>query len=163
MEAALVAARLVLAGTFVLAAFGKLADRRRGADAVAAFGVPERLSAPAAALLPFAELAVAAALVEPVLARWGAVGAIVLLGAFTAAMAVTLVRGQPPNCNCFGTFGSGRVGWEAIARNLAFAAVAVFVLLADGRQAGTRGAGIVMAAAVAAAGLALRARRPVSP
>lgn len=163
MEAALVAARLVLAATFVLAAFGKLVDRRRGADAMAAFRVPERLALPAAAVLPFAELAVAAALVEPTVARWGAVGAIVLLGTFIAAMAVTLVRGQPPDCNCFGTFGSGRVGWEAITRNVAFAAVAAFVLVADGRQAGTRGFGLVMAAAVAAAGLALRGRRAVSP
>ena len=163
MEAALVAARLALAATFVLAAFGKLVDRRRGAETVAAFGVPEAVAGPAAATLPFAELAVAAALVEPALARWGAAGAIVLLGAFTAAMRVTLVRGQPPDCNCFGAFGSGRVGWEAIARNLAFVAVAVFVLVADGRQAGPRGAGLLLAAAVAAAGFALRGRRAVSP
>ncbi len=54
-EAALLA-RLVLAGVFALAAAAKLADRARSEEAVANFGIPERLVPTVAFLLPLAEI-----------------------------------------------------------------------------------------------------------
>src|SRR5262249_33556423 len=51
--------RLALAGVFAVAGAAKLADRAGTRDAVAAFGVPERLASPAGLLLPLAELATA--------------------------------------------------------------------------------------------------------
>ena len=55
--------RFLLAGVFAPAAVAKLADRARSEEAVADFGIPDRLVPTVAFLLPVAELAVAGLLV----------------------------------------------------------------------------------------------------
>ncbi len=129
-------ARLVLAGIFVVSAVAKLRDRSGSLDAVRAFGVPGALATPVAAGLPVAELACAALLVLPdPAATTGALASLALLLAFTAAIVANLLRGLRPACHCFGSIGDeGEIGWGTVARNAAFAVLAVVALAGWGDQ-----------------------------
>jgi uncharacterized membrane protein YphA (DoxX/SURF4 family)/thiol-disulfide isomerase/thioredoxin len=158
-------ARLLLAVVFAVAAVGKLRDREGSRQALADFGapaVPVRL----AILLPLAELAVAAALIPTGSARWGAIGALVLLAVFPVAIAVNLGRGNTPDCNCFGSIGSAPVGPATLARNVVLLAPAVYLVARSDSGPSTVGwlgemgggelaAFIAAALAIALAGVAL--------
>lgn len=117
MDLVLLLARLVLATVFLIAGIAKLADLAGSRKAAAGFGVPSRFASAAAILLPIAEIAIAAALVPVAAARWGALAALALLGAFIAAIGVNLARGRTPDCHCFGQLRSAPAGWPTIARN----------------------------------------------
>lgn len=121
-------ARLVLAGVLLVAAWAKLADLRETRRAMVAFGVPARLAGPAAILVPAAEAGVAVALIVPAWARWGAVAALALLGAFTAGIALNLANGRTPDCHCFGRLDSGPVDGWAVLRNAVLALLAGLVV-----------------------------------
>jgi Methylamine utilisation protein MauE len=136
MPTALLAARIALAAVFALAAVTKLADLRGSRDAVAGFGVPERLAGPLGLLLPLGELAVAVALLPAESTRIGALGATLLLTVFVVAIGLSLARGTAPDCHCFGQIHSEPVGWRSLARNGVLAAIAIFVVVAGWRQGG---------------------------
>ncbi|MDQ1427393.1 MAG: hypothetical protein QOK39_869 [Acidimicrobiaceae bacterium] len=85
---------------------------------------------PVAAVLPVGELAVAAALARRASAVGGAVGALVLLGAFMAAIAISLSQGRQPDCRCFGQVHSAPVTAKTLVRNAAVAALAAVVVVA---------------------------------
>ena len=123
------AARLALAAVFVLAAVAKLADRARSEEAVANFGIPDRLAPTVAFLLPLAELAVAPLLVPASTAGFGAVGASALLGLFTLVVALNLKAGKTPDCHCFGQLGTKRIGPGTLVRNGLLGGLAVVVLV----------------------------------
>ena len=90
-------ARLVLvAASFAVAGAAKLADLPGSRRAVAAFGVPAGLAGVVGVALPLAELAVAVLLLPEATAWWGALGALVLLLLFCAAIGVSLARGRRP-------------------------------------------------------------------
>jgi uncharacterized membrane protein YphA (DoxX/SURF4 family)/peroxiredoxin len=122
-------ARLVLAGVFALAGLGKLADRRGAERALTEFGLPEAVGTPLARALPVAELAVAAALVSGGESRLGAAGALVLLAAFSVAVAANLARGRTPDCHCFGQMHSRPIGAGTLARNAVLGGLSALVLL----------------------------------
>jgi peroxiredoxin len=128
VDTALLIARLVLAGVFVIAAVAKLLDRAGSREALAGFGLPLRLTTPLGWALPIAELIVAAALVPPVSAWWGGLGGLGLLVLFTAAIVRSLVRGERPDCRCFGQFHAVPIGWPTLLRNGLLALLAAFVL-----------------------------------
>jgi uncharacterized membrane protein YphA (DoxX/SURF4 family) len=130
MNAALVAARLLLASVFVLAAAAKIADREGSGRAVREFRVPERLALPAASLIPFAELGIAVAFLIGPMARWAAISAMVLLAVFSAAIAIALARGERIDCHCFGELSNAPVSRVSLLRNGALAGLAAFVALA---------------------------------
>lgn len=117
MDAALLVARLVLAGVFLISGFAKLADRGGARQAVLGFGVPQALAGSVAVTLPFAELVVAGALLVRGTARWGGLGALVLLTTFLVAIAANLARGRQPDCHCFGQLHSTPVGATTLIRN----------------------------------------------
>jgi uncharacterized membrane protein YphA (DoxX/SURF4 family) len=75
MGAALLVCRLFLASVFVIAGVAKLADLSGSRRAVAAFGVPERVSTLVGSLLPVAEVTVGVALIPSFSARFGALAA----------------------------------------------------------------------------------------
>ncbi|MGH8972695.1 MAG: MauE/DoxX family redox-associated membrane protein [Acidimicrobiia bacterium] len=126
-------ARLVLAGVFALAGLGKLADRRGAQQALEDFGVPGALSGTLVRVLPVVELTVAAALVARGTSRVGAAGALLLLAAFSLAVAVNLARGRTPDCHCFGQMHARPIGFGTLFRNAALTALgAVVVLGPDG-------------------------------
>jgi peroxiredoxin len=125
---ALLLTRLGLAILFLVATLGKMLDRAGGVRAMTDFGVPRVLAAPAAIVLPLAELAVAVALLLSQTAWWGSLGAAFLLMLFVAGIAINLARGRAPECHCFGQFHSKPAGWQTLARNLMLAAAAGFVI-----------------------------------
>lgn len=123
-------AQWALAVVLAISGVAKLLDRQGTADALADFGVPARL-ARVAPLLPVAELGLAGALLVPVTARWGAVGALVLLAVFSLAIAANLLRGRRPDCNCFGRLGGGPIGARTLVRNGVLMGVALLGAIPD--------------------------------
>ena len=128
LDAAILAARLLLAAVFVVAAVTKLSDREGTRQAVVAFGATDALAAPLALALPVAELVVAGLLLPSATAAAGAIGALGLLVLFSAAIAFNLARGRAPDCHCFGQLHSEPAGARTLIRNAALAVVAAFVV-----------------------------------
>jgi thiol-disulfide isomerase/thioredoxin len=124
LDAAILAARLLLAAVFVVAAVTKLTDRQGTRQAIVAFGASEALAGPLALALPVAELVVAGLLLPSETAFAGAIGALALLLLFSAAIAFNLARGRAPDCHCFGQLHSEPAGPRTLARNAALAVVA---------------------------------------
>jgi hypothetical protein len=120
--------QLILSVVFVVAAVAKLADHSGTRAALEAFGV-RRLAAPAATLLPVVELAVAVALLPAATARWGALGALVLIGIFSLVVFRALRSGSTPDCNCFGGLAQTEVGRGTLVRNGLLGSAAAFVVL----------------------------------
>ena len=123
------AARLVLAAVFVTAGVAKSADPAGTRQAALGFGVPEALVPYLARLLPLAELVVAGLLLPGATAVAGTAGALVLLAAFSVAIAVSLVSGRAPLCHCFGQLHSAPTSWKTLARNGVLAALAIVAVL----------------------------------
>lgn len=121
------AGRIILAVVFVVAAAGKLVNRKRTSQTLGEFGVPARLVTSLAWALPLAELAIAAALLPAATAAWAALAAVLLLAAFTGAVLRVLARGEAVDCNCFGTLGPSRITRWTAARNLVLLAIAAGV------------------------------------
>jgi uncharacterized membrane protein YphA (DoxX/SURF4 family)/peroxiredoxin len=143
VQGVLLAARLVLAAVFVVAAVAKLVDLPGSRRSLEQFGVPVRLGPAVAVVLPLMELAVAVALV-PVGSAWiAALAATALLLALTAGVAAALARGVEAECHCFGRVSSRPVGPATLARNLALVGVALFVVVAGAADAGTSATGWV--------------------
>jgi methylamine dehydrogenase accessory protein MauD len=128
MDVALLCARSLLALVFAVAGVAKLIDLSGSRRAIVDFGVPAALAAPLGILLPLAELAVAVALVPTTTAWWGATGALALLSLITLAIGANLALGRRPDCHCFGRLYSAPAGWSTLARNVALAAPAAFVV-----------------------------------
>ena len=74
-----------------------------------------------------AELATAVALVPQPSAQWGGLAALVLLLGFIAGITNALLRGEAPDCHCFGQLQSEPAGRGTLARNVVLAAMAAFV------------------------------------
>ncbi len=126
---AAVAARLVLAAVFAVAGATKLADRAGTGKAVLEFGAPERLAGGLALGIPLVELAISGLLLAAPTAAYGAVGALVLLAIFSAAIGWNLARGRTPDCHCFGQLHSAPAGWRTLARNGVLAGIAAIALV----------------------------------
>lgn len=117
MSVFLLLARVLLFAVFAVAGLAKLADPAGSRKSLAGFGVSKALAKPLALLLPLAELVCAVALIPLASAWYGAIGVLVLLVGFIAAIAVSLVRGRRPDCHCFGQLHSAPVGWQTLVRN----------------------------------------------
>lgn len=112
--------RLLVAGVFLAAAFGKIADPAAFRDAIGTFHLlPARAGDVLALWLPWLELCAALALFIPKHRP----AAVWLLGAMTAAFLVALAlaaaRGLDIRCGCFGaaTTVSGRGYFEYFVRD----------------------------------------------
>jgi methylamine dehydrogenase accessory protein MauD len=136
MNLVLLLARLLLAVVFVVAGLTKLVDLAGSRKALRDFGVPAMFVTPFAVLLPLTELAVAVALILNASAWWGAIGALVLLLLFIAAISYNLSRGRTPDCHCFGQLHSAPAGWPTLIRNLVLAAFAGFIVVFGRTNAG---------------------------
>lgn len=123
--------RLLLAVVFLVAGVAKLANRKESGHALRDFGLPLRIAQPLSTLLPPLEISVAVSLLFARSAWYGACGALVLLGIFTAGIAGNLVRGRRPPCNCFGQLHSVPISWRTFLRNSVLAACAIW-LIANG-------------------------------
>lgn len=145
MDAALLCARLVLAGVFVTAGIAKLLDRTGGRGTLIDFGLPRQFGTTVSWALPIAELLVATALIPQASAWWGALAALGLLTAFTAVIARSLARGERPDCRCFGQLHAAPVGWSTLLRNGILGVFAAFVLLAGMSDPGPSAVGWIAA------------------
>ncbi len=130
MAFALLGVRLLLAIVFGAAALGKIRDRDGFAKALTGFGFTGLPAAVAATLVPALELATAGLLLPAAAAGWGAIASIALLVGFTVIAAASLLRGNAPDCACFGAIGTEPVGSMTVARNTVLMALSAFVLLA---------------------------------
>src|SRR5207248_8357362 len=133
MPLLLLCVRLLLALVFLVAGLAKLADVAGSQQALRDFGVPAKLATPLGVLLPVAELVVAVALLLPISAWWGGLGALLLLMLFVAGIGYNLARGRQPDCHCFGQLHSSPAGWPTLIRNVVLAALAS-VIVALGRS-----------------------------
>lgn len=121
-------ARLLLALVFAAAAVGKLADQSGTRASLRDFRVPAKTLWTLALALPLTELAVAAALAAQPTARLGAAATLALLSLFASGIVLAMVRGETPDCHCFGQLHSQPAGRRTLARNASLAVPAVFVL-----------------------------------
>ena len=127
MDAFLIVLRLSLAIIFAAAALAKLAKRTESIGTLEEFGVPARHAGWLAQGLPPIELGVASLLIPLTTARAGAFMALSLLAAFSAAIAVNLLRGRRPKCNCFGDIDAKPIGPGNLVRNALMACCAALV------------------------------------
>lgn len=118
-------ARCVLTVVFLVAGITKLIDQRGARKNLMDFGVPPVVAGPGGLLLPVAELVVAVALATWGSARWGAIGATVLLIVFTGAALYNLAKGRRPDCRCFGQVRPKPIGLSTIIRNLVLMIIAI--------------------------------------
>lgn len=116
--------RVALAAVFVVAGIAKLFDLPGSRKAVEGFGVAPGPARLIGTLLPIAEIVVAAALIPPSIAQWGALAALLLLLAFMGGIANAMRQGKAPDCNCFGQIHSAPAGRGTLARNAGLAVVA---------------------------------------
>lgn len=124
MEVLILLLKAILAGVFLIAGIGKLLDRQGSEKALADFEVPAGMVKPAAAILPWFEIAIAAALLLPSTSLLASVAAAVLLSGFTAGMLVQMAKGNAPDCHCFGQIHSEPVSGRSVARNIGLAVLA---------------------------------------
>jgi peroxiredoxin/uncharacterized membrane protein YphA (DoxX/SURF4 family) len=117
-----------LAAVFMVSGVAKLVDRAGTRRSLVDFGAPAVVVPAVASLLPIAELVSAVALLVDRTAWWGALGVVVLLVVFTAAIAISLLRGRTPDCHCFGQLRSAPIGANTLVRNAVLTAMAVLVL-----------------------------------
>ena len=120
--------RIALSAVFGTAGVTKLLDQDGTRAAVRNFGAPASLVAALSIVLPVAELAIAVGLLFVNTTPISALGALLLLLLFVAAIAVNLARGNTHDCHCFGQLYSRPLGWPTLVRNLIFALMACFVL-----------------------------------
>jgi peroxiredoxin/uncharacterized membrane protein YphA (DoxX/SURF4 family) len=129
MDSLLFLIRLALAGVLGVAGIAKLADLPGGRQAMRDFGLPARLAAPLALLLPLAEIGAALLLLPATTAWWGALGAATLLTLFVGGIAFNLAQGRTPNCHCFGQLHSQPIGWPTLLRNSILLLMAALILV----------------------------------
>lgn len=134
MDDLLLLCRLMLAGTFAVAGVAKIRAPKAFAEGMQGFGVPSSLQRMLATTLPWAELGVAALLLTGSMAWPAAVAALLLLILFTGLIALRLMQGLRPACNCFGQVSAAPIGGWTLVRNLALSACALLIVLA-GRSA----------------------------
>lgn len=129
MEIILWIARVILAIVFGVAGIAKLMDREGARRALTGFGLSQVLAAPFAWVLPLVEILVAVALLPLATAWFGGVGALLLLTSFLLGISVNLIKGNAPNCHCFGQLHSEPVSWSVFARNLLLALIAALIVV----------------------------------
>lgn len=124
-ELAADAARVIVGGLFVLAAFTKLRDGFGWIRQASDMGVGHRL----ATIVPWVEVLVGSALAIGLFLPWTALAAGVLLVAFTAIIALRIADGSRPPCACFGARSQRPLGARDVVRNVALLALVVVAAL----------------------------------
>jgi peroxiredoxin len=165
MPTSLLIIRLLLASVFTLAAVGKLLDVRGTRSGLLEFGVPETLAPAGAVMLPAAEIVTAALLLVTPSGRAGAFLSSALLACFAIAVGGARLRGESPDCHCFGAVHSAPAGVSTLLRIGVLGALAALVVIrGPGRDLGDvlGGMGGPVIAAVLAAGAVIVAQAALS-
>lgn len=126
----LVLARLALGITWITAGVAKLTAGDGRDDGVAKFGLlSDRVARPVGRGLPFVELVLGSLLVAGLWVVPAAATSAILLAAFSAVIALNLIRGREIECHCFGQLGRGPISGWSVARNLVLLAFAAAQLV----------------------------------
>ena len=125
--------RLVLGAIFLYAGIEKACDTLGFAHAIENYQIlPENLSLLLAATLPWIEIIVAISLILGIYARMGSLVATLLLGIFSCALVISLIRGLDITCGCFGNSpASLKINWSCLFRDLAFLAMGLHIFFFD--------------------------------
>jgi thiol-disulfide isomerase/thioredoxin len=126
--------QIALGMIFLISGLGKILDFAGAKKAAADFGMPASLAAPFTVTLIAAELAIWAFISIPGFRWYSAIVAFTLLVIFTLAVTVQLVRGNAPDCHCFGEVSEQPISWKTLLRNAILfipAIVLVFIAGAD--------------------------------
>lgn len=115
----------VVGAAFVWAGMGKVLDLDSWRRGSAALGAPKV----AAAVVPWWELVLGAALVSGWFAVPARLAGLATIASFSALLAGNLVRGSRPPCACFGGRAERPLSWGALVRNAALAGALVAALL----------------------------------
>jgi len=120
--------RVAVGAVFIWAGALKIGHADVFAAQITAFGiVPHALIAPLALLLPLFEIVLGGYLIAGLYTRVAAVIAAIQLAIFAAAIASAVMRGLSLSCGCFGPGDKTVTSWPEVVRDVAVAAVAVFV------------------------------------
>ncbi len=128
MEEIGLALRLMLGLVFVRAGLTKLPQGEAFRQAVINYRlVPEWASRPIARVLPLVELMVGGLLLLGVGQTVSSLLLAGLLGLFTLAVSVNLVRGRSIDCGCLGSGSPSRITWWTVGRNLVLILAALVI------------------------------------
>jgi uncharacterized membrane protein YphA (DoxX/SURF4 family) len=128
MNVAVLVARILVGGVFVVAGGLKIGHADQFAAQIAAFRlVPQAVIAPMALLLPFLEVLLGIYLIVGLYTRLVAGIAIVQLLLFSAAIASAVLQGHSLSCGCFGPNDTSVTSWPEVGRDMALALVAAFI------------------------------------
>ena len=136
MELLLLAIRTLLAAVFGVAGVAKLVDRDGSRKAMLDFGVPPSISNFAAVLLPVVEIAIAFSLLFVKTSWLAAIAGSLLLAVFCAGMVYQLVKGNAPDCHCFGQLHSEPVSVLSLVRNILFFAAGIVLVISGPKAQG---------------------------
>jgi uncharacterized membrane protein YphA (DoxX/SURF4 family) len=126
--AAAVVFRFGLALVFLLSGLAKLPRRSEFTRAVRNYRlVPEGVGELIGKTLPPVEVLAGALLALGLGVRPVAILLAVFLVAFSAAVAINLLRGRTIDCGCFGPVANRQITWWTVARNLVLTAAAIVV------------------------------------
>jgi uncharacterized membrane protein YphA (DoxX/SURF4 family) len=118
-------ARVALGAVFVLAGASKVAAGRHWPHQATQLGVAPTI----ATVVPWFELVLGAAIAAGLAPTVSAGVGLATLVAFTVLVLHTLRQGRRPPCACFGAWSARPLGWRHVARNAAFAVLAVVVIV----------------------------------
>ncbi len=122
--------RLALAGIFGVAGVAKFTDLAGSRRAMIDFGVPGSLAGVFSIALPMAEIAVALSLLLVETSWFGSLAGAGLLLVFVAGMVWQMIKGNAPDCHCFGQLHSEPVSGKSLARNIVFLLPALMLVVA---------------------------------
>lgn len=129
MEFVLLTIRLILFGVLTVAGVAKLLDRAGSEKAIEAFGTPKPFVRTFAVLIPISEIAFGVLLLFTTFSWIAAAGALLLFVTFIGGMLVQLIKGEAPDCHCFGQLHSEPVGSRSLVRNIILAILPVTLLI----------------------------------
>ncbi len=126
--------RVLLGTVFAVAVVGKVRRSTAYREFVASLRglgwLPESVLSPVAVAVVACEALVVGLLAVPVTGVLGHLLAVLVLGSFSAAVAVSLYRGQQVRCRCFGSDG-GQFGVSHLVRNGLLMVVGVLGVVAS--------------------------------
>ena len=131
MKIAVFVARLLVAGVLLAAGVLKLGHFDALASTIAAYRIPflsPALIAPLSVAIPLFEVLLGAYLLIGLYTRAAAILAACEFAIFAAAVASVVLRGIPAPCGCFGPGDTRPASWAEVARDVALAAVTLFIL-----------------------------------
>jgi len=123
--------RLYIGGVFAYASIYKINFPAEFAETIASYQIVPYFAVNfMAVILPWVELISGVLLIIGVRAKAAAIILAALLGLFTLAIVITLLRGVPIGCGCFHTI-EDPISWKTLVRDLIWLGMAIHVCLFD--------------------------------